>query len=99
MSWADMASVVPQKICDAAMWRSKGVLFRHHELDLLHGVRSDFDRQILQLSASSTAETFLRRRLGAAAPASSSSLPDGYRIPRAAPTSSTRFVGHVPRNT
>ena len=97
-SWADMAGVEPQKICDAATWRSQSVFARHYKLDLLHGARSDFGRQILRLAGSSTAEASLRRHLGAAAPASSSSLPEGYRIPRNAPASS-RSERHTPQTS
>ena len=49
-SWADMAGVEPQKICDAATWRSESVFARHYMLDLLHGAHSDFGRQNLWLS-------------------------------------------------
>ena len=81
-SWADMAGVDPQKICDAAIWKSKCMFARHYRLDLSHSVRSDFGRRILQASASSSTETLLQRHLDAAAPSSSSGLSLGFRIPK-----------------
>ena len=70
-SWADMAGVDPQKICDAAIWKSNSVFARHYKLDLLHQSRAELGRRVLQLSASRSAEVALRRHLGTpAAPAS-----------------------------
>ena len=88
-SWADAARVDPQKICDAATWRSSSVFVRHYQLDLVHGARADFGRRVLRVVASSSAEASLRRSLGAAPP-SSSGLPDGYRIPKKVSAHSTR---------
>ena len=80
-SWADMAGVDPQKICDAATWKSECTFARHYSLDLSHKSRSDFGRKVLQKSASSSAEASLRRHLGAV-PSSIRSLPEGYTIPK-----------------
>jgi hypothetical protein len=64
-SWADMAGIDPQKICDAATWKSDSVFARHYHLDLVHGARSDLGRSVLRLGASSSAEAALPRRVGA----------------------------------
>ena len=84
-SWADMAGVDPQKICDAAFWKSESMFATHYKLDLVHGARSDFGRRILQLAASSAAESSVRRRLGSARPGGMSS-PVGFTIPRVSRT-------------
>ena len=69
-SWADMAGVDPQKICDAAIWQSGSMFARHYKLDLHHQSRAELGRRVLQLSASRSAEASLRRHLGPpAAPA------------------------------
>lgn len=66
-SWADMARVDPQKICDAAIWRSSCTFAKHYKLDLLHKNRSELGRRVLALSASSSAERALTRTLGSGA--------------------------------
>ena len=88
-SWADLAGVDPEKICQAATWQSTNKLSsmfaRHYRLDLLAECPSDFGRQVLKSAASSTAERSVKRSLG-----SSSRDPhqknrrggDTYRIPR-----------------
>ena len=67
-SWADLAGVDPEKICQAATWQSTNKLSnmfaRHYRLDLLSECPSDFGRQVLKSAASSTAERSLKRALG-----------------------------------
>ena len=63
-SWADMALVDPQKICDAALWSSDNMFARHYRLDLHHQGRAELGRRVLQLSASHSAEASVRSRLG-----------------------------------
>ena len=83
-SWADMASVDPQKICDAAIWKTGCTFAKHYRLDLLHQNRSELGRRVLTLAASSSAEAALDRHQGyATAPTSGTNgLSDNYRIPR-----------------
>ena len=80
-SWADMAGVDPQRICDAAMWKSQSVFAKHYQLDLIHGARREFGKRVLQLAASSSAEASLRRHLGITKPASNCNLLNSYKIP------------------
>ena len=83
-SWADMARVDPQKICDAAIWKTECTFAKHYRLDLLHKNRSELGRRVLKLAASSSAEAALNRHQGRAVTPTSTSngLPDNYRIPR-----------------
>jgi len=62
-SWAEAAGVDPQKICDAATWRTGNMFAKHYRLDLHHAGRSEFGRRVLALSASSTAASSVRRNL------------------------------------
>ena len=53
-SWATLAQVDPQAICDAATWQSSCSFARHYKLDLAHSARSMFGRSVLQAAASSS---------------------------------------------
>ena len=88
-SWADLAGVEPEKICEAATWQSTNKLSsmfaRHYRLDLLRENRSDFGRQVLRSAASSTAERSLKRGLGEPSrnpPEKATRGGDTYRIPK-----------------
>ena len=62
-SWAEAAGVDPQKICDAATWKTDCTFAKHYRLDLVHARRSEFGRQILRQSASRSATASRRRTL------------------------------------
>ena len=62
-SWADLAGVTPVDICRAATWKSSSTFARHYRLQLLHDADSDLGRRVVQLSASSSAERAVQRRL------------------------------------
>ena len=66
-SWAEMAGVNPQTICNAATWSSTCTFAQHYRLNVVSRQRSDFGRRVLALAGST--------------PASSSAL-TGYVIPR-----------------
>jgi len=78
-SWADMAGVDPQLICNAATWSSDSMFARYYHLDIVHGHRSTFGRQVLKLAGSSNADAAVRRALGGTQPGTG--LSKGYRIP------------------
>ena len=85
VSWADMAGVDPQKICDAATWKSDNMFAQHYRLDIIHGARSDFGRRLLQLAASTAAEAALRRSLNAPRPPTGTGslpAPRHFHIPK-----------------
>ena len=63
-SWADLAGVKPLDICKAATWRLDNMFARHYRLRLIHDQDLDLSRRVLQLSASSSAENAIQRRLG-----------------------------------
>ena len=67
-SWADIAGVTPQQICNAATWSSECTFARHYKLNFHDQELSRFSRSTMQLTASSSAERTLRRRLGSTAP-------------------------------
>ena len=69
-SWADLAMVDPQKICEAATWRSSNMFARHYRLNLLHEGRMELGTRVLALAASKPAEVALKQRLA------------GYTIPK-----------------
>ena len=62
-SWADLAGVTPVDICRAATWKSTSMFARHYRLQLLHDADTDLGRRVIQLSASSSAERAVQRRL------------------------------------
>ena len=78
-SWADMAGVDPQLICNAATWSSDSMFARFYHLDIVQGHRSVFGRQVMRLAASSSADAAVRRALGSEP--SSRSLAS-YTIPK-----------------
>ena len=83
-SWADLAGVDPATICQAATWRtSKGIstMFgKYYKLDLLRSNTSDLGRRVFEVSASTSAESAIRRNLGsAAAPASAPTSRTAHR--------------------
>ena len=63
-SWADMAGVPSQEICDAATWSSDCTFSKFYKLDLHHQGSSRFGRSVLHKSASSSEEKTLRCHLG-----------------------------------
>ena len=79
-SWADAAGVDPQTICDAATWKTSSTFARHYQLDLQHGQRSYFGKRILQLSASSSAETSVKHTLATRTARGGGN--SNYRIPK-----------------
>ena len=90
VSWADMAGVDPQKICDAATWQSDNMFAQHYRLDIIHGARSDFGRRLLRLAASTAAEAALRRSLHVPRPPTGTGslpAPRNFRIPKIAKSS------------
>ena len=60
-SWADLAGAKPLDICSAAMWKPGNMFTRHYCLQL------DLSCRVLQLSALSSAENAVQRRLGSSA--------------------------------
>lgn len=62
-SWADIAGVDPQAICDAATWKSGNMFARFYRLDILRSNRSAVGRRVLEASASTSAEQALRGSL------------------------------------
>ena len=66
-SWAELAGVTPADICKAATWSSKSTFAQHYRLQLLHDSDTALGRRVIQLSASSSAERALQRRLGTTA--------------------------------
>ncbi len=78
-SWADMAGVDPQLICNAATWSSDSMFARYYHLDIVQGHRSVFGKQVMRLAASSAADAAVRRALGTESSASSLTT---FRIPR-----------------
>ena len=66
-SWADLAGVKPLDICKAATWKSDNMFARHYRLHLINDQDLDLGRRVLQLSASSSAESAVQRRLGSTA--------------------------------
>ena len=82
-SWADAAGVDPQTICDAATWKTPHTFARHYQLDLQHGKRASFGKQVLRLSVSSAAEHTVASSLGRpTSTAGGSANTDRYRIPK-----------------
>ena len=55
-SWAEMAGVDPQTLCNAATWSSSCVFAKHYRLDLVAKARSDFGRRVLMAAGSSAAD-------------------------------------------
>ena len=82
-SWADLAGVDPQRICEAATWQSTNKLSsmfaRHYRLDLLGENRSSLGRRVLNLAASSAAESDLG---GTRPPTSPQASTSGRQQPR-----------------
>ena len=94
VSYADMAGVSPQVICDSATWGSSCVFAKHYSLDLTHRKRSDFGRQILTITASTSAEASMGRNLSAVtAPPSAPNPLAGFRIPKLPGTNSQSKPG------
>ena len=62
-SWAELAGVTPVDICRAATWKSNSMFARHYRLQLLHDSETALGRRVIQLSASSSAERAVQRRL------------------------------------
>ena len=82
-SWADMAGVPPQEICDAATWKSECTFAKFYKLDLHHQGGSRFGSSVLHKSASSSVEAALRRHLGRpTAPTSTATNLVDYKIPK-----------------
>ena len=63
-SWADVAGVDPQAICDAATWKSNNMFARFYRLDVLRSNRSEVGRRVLEAAASTSAEQALQSSLG-----------------------------------
>ena len=78
-SWADAAGVDPQTICDAATWKTTSTLARRYQLDLQHGQKISLCKRVLQLSASSSADTSVKHSI-ATQPARGGGNTN-YRIP------------------
>jgi hypothetical protein len=56
-SWAHAARVDPQRICEAATWRSSNMFARHYKLDVLHADRAEMGRRILELASNPRSST------------------------------------------
>ena len=55
-SWADMARVEPQLICEAATWSSSCTFARHYNLKLIRSNKLQLSKSVLRSSASTSAE-------------------------------------------
>ena len=53
VSFAEMAGVDPQLICQAATWASSSTFAKNYRLNLMAEARSDFGRRVLRLAGSS----------------------------------------------
>ena len=56
-SWAEMAGVDPQVICNAATWSSTCTFAQHYRLNVVSRQKSDFGRRVLALAGSSSASS------------------------------------------